>query len=339
MRKLIIVIGLFMLPALLCFGQEATAVSAKVKGRSVLGTLPTPSANGEGRVVVTIKVDRYGNVTEAIPGAEGTTITDKNSWNAARNAAMKAHFNMAADAPTVQTGMITYTFKGDDGEVFTKVDKAYTKVKDLVEDESSGIFVIRAVVNEIYDYNKLIVLVEEDEYIIPIQLVKKDLGAVNRFRNMNLHKGDTLTIKGYLSRISVSLDDYKGLIEASILDKKEKPRSREYSEETPPTPPTMVELKPSFNGGDANEFSKWVNSQLVYPEQAKEQGIQGRVTLQYTIDVDGSVKDVRVLRGVEPSLDAEAIRVVSMSPKWKPGKNGGKPVPVTYTFPVIFQLH
>jgi len=56
-------------------------------------------------------VDQYGNVTEAIPGAEGTTVTDKTLWNAARNAAMKAHFNMDAHAPAVQSGTITYIFK------------------------------------------------------------------------------------------------------------------------------------------------------------------------------------------------------------------------------------
>ena len=100
----------------------------------------------------------------------------------------------------------------------------------------------------------------------------------------------------------------------------------------------LVEDKPSFQGGDANQFSKWVNSRLEYPEIAKENGVQGRVTLQFTVEKDGSVTKVKVLRGVDPSLDKEAVRVVSMSPKWKPGKQRDRAVPVTYTFPVIFQL-
>lgn len=100
----------------------------------------------------------------------------------------------------------------------------------------------------------------------------------------------------------------------------------------------LVEEKPSFNGGDANEFSKWVNSKLQYPEIAKENGVQGRVTLQFTVNPDGSVSNVKVLRGVDSSLDKEAVRVVSMSPKWKPGKQRDRAVKVTYTFPVIFQL-
>ena len=100
----------------------------------------------------------------------------------------------------------------------------------------------------------------------------------------------------------------------------------------------LVEEKPSFQGGDANQFSKWVNQRLVYPEIAKENGVQGRVTLQFPVEKDGSVTKVKVLRGVDPSLDKEAVRVVSMSPKWKPGKQRDRAVPVTYTFPVIFQL-
>ena len=100
----------------------------------------------------------------------------------------------------------------------------------------------------------------------------------------------------------------------------------------------LGEEKPSFNGGDANEFSKWVNSRLVYPEIAKENGVQGRVTLQFTVNADGTVSNVKVLRGVDSSLDKEAVRVVSSSPKWKPGKQRDRAVKVTYTFPVIFQL-
>ena len=100
----------------------------------------------------------------------------------------------------------------------------------------------------------------------------------------------------------------------------------------------LVEKKPKFQGGDANDFSKWVNSKLVYPEIAKENGVQGRVVLQFTVNPDGSVSNVKVLRGVDASLDKEAVRVVSSSPKWEPGRQRDRAVKVTYTFPVIFQL-
>lgn len=114
------------------------------------------------------------------------------------------------------------------------------------------------------------------------------------------------------------------------------PEEEEVEEEAIPF--QLVEDKPTFNGGDANEFSKWVNARLVYPEIAKENGVQGRVTLQFTVMPDGSVANVKVLRGVDSSLDKEAVRVVSSSPKWSPGKQRDRAVKVTYTFPVIFQL-
>lgn len=115
----------------------------------------------------------------------------------------------------------------------------------------------------------------------------------------------------------------------------------EVAEETieeAPIPYTLVEEKPSFMGGDANEFSKWVYSKIVYPEVALENGISGRVTLQFTIESDGSLTNIKVLRGIDQSLDQEAVRVVSMSPKWTPGKQRDKAVRVTYTFPIMFQL-
>lgn len=133
----------------------------------------------------------------------------------------------------------------------------------------------------------------------------------------------------------MSLEDDANL-GVEIMDYVEEVKEEVVEEEAIPF--QLVEEKPSFNGGDANEFSKWVNSKLQYPEIAKENGVQGRVTLQFTVNPDGSVSNVKVLRGVDSSLDKEAVRVVSMSPKWKPGKQRDRAVKVTYTFPVIFQL-
>lgn len=133
----------------------------------------------------------------------------------------------------------------------------------------------------------------------------------------------------------MSLEDDANL-GVEIMDYVEEVKEEVVEEEAIPF--QLVEEKPSFNGGDANEFSKWVNSKLQYPEIAKENGVQGRVTLQFTVNTDGSVSNVKVLRGVDSSLDKEAVRVVSMSPKWKPGKQRDRAVKVTYTFPVIFQL-
>ena len=100
-----------------------------------------------------------------------------------------------------------------------------------------------------------------------------------------------------------------------------------------------VDTKPGFNGGDADEFSKWVNSHLTYPEAAKEAGTQGRVMIQFTVNADGSMSDFKVVRSASPELDAEALRVLtSCTQKWTPGVQDGKPVAVTYNFPIIFQL-
>ena len=101
----------------------------------------------------------------------------------------------------------------------------------------------------------------------------------------------------------------------------------------------LVEEKPLFKGGDVNTFTKWVNERIVYPEIARENGVQGRVTLEFTVEKDGRVTKVNVLRGVDPSLDKEAVRVVSMSPKWKPGRQRGRAIAVKYTFPVTFNYN
>lgn len=108
--------------------------------------------------------------------------------------------------------------------------------------------------------------------------------------------------------------------------------------EDDPIPFVTVEQKPTFNGGDANGFAKWVNSRLVYPEVAKENGVEGRVTLQFTIGKDGRLQDVKVLNSPDESLAQEAVRVVSSSPKWEPGRQRDRAVKVSYTFPVIYRL-
>ena len=96
-------------------GETRGEPNAKLAGRSVNGTLPRPSygVQASGKVVVDIWVDNYGNVQKAVAGVEGTTVSDKTLWQAARKAALGAHFNMSADAPPLQKGTITYIFKLD----------------------------------------------------------------------------------------------------------------------------------------------------------------------------------------------------------------------------------
>lgn len=137
---------------------------------------------------------------------------------------------------------------------------------------------------------------------------------------------------------------------------------------SPAIPYEIVSQKPTFHGGEASEFWRWVRPRLVYPVAAKEKGIQGIVTLQFIIEADGQVSNIEILqsdghsvgreelnafnkdkkrkdklllrefREIYDALDREAVRVVSSSPYWEPGKQDNHPVRVSYSFPVVFEL-
>ncbi len=100
----------------------------------------------------------------------------------------------------------------------------------------------------------------------------------------------------------------------------------------------IVEDMPKFMGSDQNAFRTWIQQNLRYPEIAAENGISGRVFVQFAVNSKGQVVDAKVIRGVDPALDKEALRVVNSSPKWQPGKQRGKPVKVQFTFPIVFIL-
>lgn len=99
----------------------------------------------------------------------------------------------------------------------------------------------------------------------------------------------------------------------------------------------VVEEMPEFPGGMA-ECLKFISKNIKYPTIAQENGVQGRVIIQFVVNQDGSIVDPVVMRSVDPYLDKEALRVIKMMPKWKPGKQRGKAVRVKYTVPVTFKL-
>lgn len=99
----------------------------------------------------------------------------------------------------------------------------------------------------------------------------------------------------------------------------------------------IVEQQPLFPGGPA-ALMKYLSEHTKYPVVAQENGVQGRVTVQFVVEKDGSISDVHVLRGVDPSLDKEAVRVVKSMPRWTPGKQNGINVRVNYRVPVLFRL-
>ena len=98
-----------------------------------------------------------------------------------------------------------------------------------------------------------------------------------------------------------------------------------------------VEQMPTFPGGDAALY-KFIGDNLVYPAQAAEEGVSGRVTIRFVVERDGTVSQVTVARGKHPALDKEAKRVVSKLPKFIPGKQNGQTVRVFYTLPINFKL-
>ena len=100
----------------------------------------------------------------------------------------------------------------------------------------------------------------------------------------------------------------------------------------------LVEEMPEFPGGGMSALMGYLKDNMRYPASAKEKGTQGRVTVQFVVDKDGSIKEPKLLRSVDKDMDAEALRLISNMPKWKPGRQKGQPVAVKYTVPVMFSL-
>ena len=133
---------------------------------------------------------------------------------------------------------------------------------------------------------------------------------------------------------------------SSLEDDQSKAQVQTY---TPPPPPkpveeeateeifVVVEQQPEFPGG-TTALMKFLGDNIKYPVIAQENGIQGRVITNFVVERDGSISDVQVVRGQDPSLDKEAVRVIKTMPKWKPGQQRGKPVRVRFTLPVVFRL-
>ncbi len=105
------------------------------------------------------------------------------------------------------------------------------------------------------------------------------------------------------------------------------------------TPFLVAEYMPSFQGGDLSKFHKWVQSQVVYPQIAQENGISGRVTLTFVIEKDGSLTNIQILQSPDALLSDEATRVLKMSPKWTAGRQRNQTVRVRFTLPVVFNLN
>jgi len=131
----------------------------------------------------------------------------------------------------------------------------------------------------------------------------------------------------------------KGNVEAPPEEeiKIEEPKEQVIQQEAPKEIFTVVEEQPGYPGGDEARI-KFLQENIKYPEEAKELGVQGKVFVTFVVEVDGSITDVRVLRGIGAGCDEEAVRVVKSMPRWVPGKQRGQPVRVQFNLPIKFTL-
>ena len=155
-------------------------------------------------------------------------------------------------------------------------------------------------------------------------------GSNVSFPQMQVVVGDTLTVSGRRTVYNGTTIEMAG---GHLLRKVDGPRHAEELEKA-----KSPDKWPTFKGKGADAFSDWVTAHLKYPKDAKAARIDGTVRVKFVVGSNGGVQEVEVLEGVHPSLDAEAVRIIKSSPKWKPGIKDGKPCRVTYTLPVIFAL-
>lgn len=146
--------------------------------------------------------------------------------------------------------------------------------------------------------------------------------------------------------IQVVEEEVQTRFEINVEDDQSQRQAQTYVPPPPPQPKeeavteeifVVVEEQPEYPGGNA-AMMQFLSNNIRYPVIAQENGIQGRVICNFVVERDGSITDVQVVRGVDPSLDREAVRVIQQMPRWKPGKQRGQAVRVRFTLPVVFRL-
>lgn len=152
----------------------------------------------------------------------------------------------------------------------------------------------------------------------------------------NIEEGQELKSQEEItsSRTQISVKDIKGTDEEHGIDIADLEEHKVIVEEKPFT---TVEQMPQFPGGE-DELMRFILGNLRYPSVAKEVGIEGRVIIRFVVSKTGDVTNVEILRGLDPSCDKEALRVVKMMPNWIPGKQNGRSVPVYFTLPIVYRL-
>jgi len=249
-----------------------------------------------------------------------------------------------------------------------------SKMKSAKLSSAKVLFILPIILCLVFAFSKPQIIGESSQSMQPKQVAGK---VVDAKTNESL-SGAAVIIEG-TTEGTITDDDGKFKIEVSGGDKvlvfsyvgyetqrvkadkpeiniKMQKKVYDLPEDPPPPPPpskqekeqviqpgedvfTVVEEMPSFHGKGGEGFREYLAQNIRYPDEAKKNGIQGKVFVQFTVNKKGEVVDVKVLRGVTPSIDAEAIRVTESSPLWEPGKQKGKPVDVQFTFPIDFKLN
>ena len=203
---------------------------------------------------------------------------------------------------------------------FNKMSRSDTSLVELhgvvsrLKGDQRGVFYLKDETGEAYVYG----------------LVDGRPGLNVSFPQMDIAVGDTLTVSGRRTVYNGTTIEMAG---GHLLRKANGPHHAEEVEKA-----KSPDQWPTFKGQGADAFAAWVTAHLKYPKDAKAAHIDGTVKLKFVVGSNGGVQEVEVLQGVFPSLDAEAVRVVKSSPKWKPGIKDGRPCRVTYTLPVIFSI-
>ena len=164
-----------------------------------------------------------------------------------------------------------------------------------------------------------------------VSQLKQRIMMMNKTRSSSLKLAKYLTILPIFFILIAANSSYAGEKDQSLQEPP--PVKKEVTEEIF----VVVEEQPEYPGGQ-EAMMKFLSDSIVYPEEAKAKGIQGRVICNFVVMKDGSIDDVNVVRGVDPLLDAEAVRVLKSMPAWKPGKQRGQAVNVRYTLPLEFRL-
>lgn len=161
-------------------------------------------------------------------------------------------------------------------------------------------------------------LVKEENQVKQMDALKKDVAVSNQDQEGTKDR----TVEAVRNDIAVNVppppvekkEEVKQVVENKVFD--------------------IAEQMPSFKGN----VNQWLSQNLTYPAVAAENGIQGRVIVNFVVEKDGSISNVQVVRSVDPALDREAVNVVKRMPKWNPGMNNGQPARVKFTLPVTFKL-